>query len=139
MQKLSSQDRSLLIRFASSLPKGSPEKKEILAGLQKTSTRRPQYKGKFIKLLEPLTLVWWDAASPVLRSKTMYDIRASAGDVFFVDGKLDKQGFPKGLLVIPRNKLNLDDTPKVVRAQYLVPEGTHFEFVDKAQLPMRTV
>ena len=34
MQKLSSQDRSVLIRFASSLPSGSPEKKAILAGLQ---------------------------------------------------------------------------------------------------------
>ena len=35
MQKFSSQDRSLLIRFASSLPSGSPEKKVILAGLAK--------------------------------------------------------------------------------------------------------
>ena len=37
MQKLSSQDRSVLIRFASSLPSGSPEKKAILAGLAKIS------------------------------------------------------------------------------------------------------
>ena len=36
MQKFQSQDRSLLIRFASSLPKGSPEKKTILAGLGET-------------------------------------------------------------------------------------------------------
>ena len=38
VNKLSSQDRSLLIRFASSLPSGSPEKKTILSGLVKTPT-----------------------------------------------------------------------------------------------------
>jgi hypothetical protein len=38
MKKLSSEDRATLIRLASSLPKGSPEKKAILAGLAKTKT-----------------------------------------------------------------------------------------------------
>lgn len=34
MNKISSQDRASLIRLASSLPAGSPEKKAILAGLK---------------------------------------------------------------------------------------------------------
>ena len=37
MKKISSQDRSALIRLASSLPAGSEERKAILAGLNKTS------------------------------------------------------------------------------------------------------
>lgn len=38
MNKLSSSDRSALIRLASSLPAGSSERKAILAGLSKTSS-----------------------------------------------------------------------------------------------------
>lgn len=37
MNKLSSQDRSSLIRLASAMPKGSEERKAILAGLSKIS------------------------------------------------------------------------------------------------------
>lgn len=39
MQKLSAQDHSQLINLASTLPKGSPEKRAILAGLAKVSQR----------------------------------------------------------------------------------------------------
>ncbi len=37
MNKLSSQDRASLIKLASSLPTGSPERKAILAGLKKSA------------------------------------------------------------------------------------------------------
>ena len=37
-RSLTASDRSALIKLASSLPKGSPEKKAILAGLVKTSS-----------------------------------------------------------------------------------------------------
>ena len=40
MNKLSSNDRSALLRLASSLPVGDESRKVILAGLQKTSTRK---------------------------------------------------------------------------------------------------
>jgi hypothetical protein len=52
MKKLSSEDRATLIRLASSLPKGSPEKKAILAGLSKTATpswrERPATEDEFV-------------------------------------------------------------------------------------------
>ena len=38
MQRISSQDRSAIIRLASSLPSGSPEKKAILSGLAKLAS-----------------------------------------------------------------------------------------------------
>ena len=41
MNKLSSQDRSALIRLASSLPAGDQTRKAILAGLQKTAADSP--------------------------------------------------------------------------------------------------
>ena len=41
MNKMSSQDRSSLIRLASSLPVGSPEKRAILTGLQKVAAKWP--------------------------------------------------------------------------------------------------
>jgi hypothetical protein len=44
MKKISSEDRATLIRLASSLPKGSPEKKAILAGLEKVSARTVPFK-----------------------------------------------------------------------------------------------
>ena len=40
MNKISSQDRSALIRLASSLPSGNPTRKDSLAGLQKTSAEK---------------------------------------------------------------------------------------------------
>ena len=49
MQKLSSQDRSLLIRFASSLPAGSGERRSILADLQKTSYDRNSWRAGILR------------------------------------------------------------------------------------------
>lgn len=42
-RSLTAQDRSSLIRLASSLPKGSPERKAILAGLSKVSSPRSNF------------------------------------------------------------------------------------------------
>jgi carbonic anhydrase/acetyltransferase-like protein (isoleucine patch superfamily) len=43
MRKLSSSDRSALIKLASSLPSGSPERRAILAGLSKSSSARSEF------------------------------------------------------------------------------------------------
>lgn len=51
-RKLTASDRKSLIRLASELPKGSPERKAILAGLTKTSAKKlPGFPG----------LVWEDS------------------------------------------------------------------------------
>ena len=43
MNKISSQDRSALIRLASSLPAGDEKRKAILAGLAKTAAPIPRF------------------------------------------------------------------------------------------------
>ena len=49
---LTASDRSTLIRLASSMPVGSPERKAILAGLAKTAVTRYNYKGQLMTLAE---------------------------------------------------------------------------------------
>lgn len=44
MKKLTASDRKSLIRLASSLPKGSPERKAILAGLSKSAGKAGDFK-----------------------------------------------------------------------------------------------
>ena len=64
MNKLSSQDRSALIRLASTLPVGSTERKAILAGLSKTSSGEFNIPGKHIldsAQVSGKARVLWDA------------------------------------------------------------------------------
>ena len=69
---ITASDRKALIRLASSLPKGSEERKTILAGLKKTSSgiRRSGRPGSYV----------WDAAvklrRPIVTDYGTYDDRA---------------------------------------------------------------
>jgi len=87
MKKISSEDRKSLIRLASSLPQGSPERKAILAGLKKTSAFEP-FTEKQYQELEDLIIKFLDRnlkyaeVDQVYRSlRTFVDAVAEAEDM----------------------------------------------------------
>ncbi len=126
-RSLSASDRSSLIRLASTLPAGSPERKAILAGLSKVSLST----GMMIRLLEPTTLLYYnDALGPAFRPEhKKYNIKANAGDLLYFLYPFSVVG-AKGFLVVPSSKLTLSGKPKGNNfARYFIPEGTRFEEV----------
>ena len=96
---LTAQDRSSLIRLASSLPSGSPERKAILAGLSKTSKLSPEgaaavrdrilhtvkfLRGKILKK-SPNTIVFTVPGNPELKSITFTDLLEDKGKFFLTN------------------------------------------------------
>jgi len=80
MNKLSSQDRSNLIKLASSLPKSSEERRAILAGLRAHPTRAVEAAGKLQSLLKSKK-VWVEDGEYVGKSKDGTEVTlGSVGD-----------------------------------------------------------
>ena len=131
-RSLTASDRSALIKLASSLPKGSPERRTILAGLVKTSFSS----GKMVRLLEPTVLRYYNGAlGPAFRPEhKKYNLKANTGDVLYVVEAFTAQG-EKGLLVVPEYKLTKAGLPKGGDfARYFIPANVRIEGVDAGTL-----
>jgi hypothetical protein len=80
---LKAQDRSSLIRLASELSVGSPERKAILAGLRALEPKDPDFP------------TWWDRAHDGLSSTRLLGMKEHSGLTFEVRGYVEgKREFP---------------------------------------------
>lgn len=75
---LAASDRSSLIRRASSLPAGSPERKAILAGLSKTSAKTPDYPAA-LKLVKEGLALFEKASDLIFKGAEMGGVNIESG------------------------------------------------------------
>lgn len=116
-RSLTASDRTSLIRLASSLPVGSPERKAILEGLSASSEKKASgadphlTEGTLIRLLEPTTLYYLnDALGNAFRKEhKKYNLSARAGDILYYIKYANRY---KTMIVIPQWKLTNDGKPR---------------------------
>ena len=111
MERLSSTDRTSLIRLARSMPKGSPERKAILAGLKKAYSDNP-FRSEVAQLMAGAVETAFNEQNLFSR---IYDQHYNEDD-----GMLTKAGYDaiEKELVKGVKELNASDL-----ADFLMPDG----------------